>query len=173
VLITAGYIVFVLSYLLAWENLPKDQLILNRISWSTSDYVAAAAISFALYTYSLFRKGLEANVAEQIMGWAADPKNQKQLDAVLRNVLACEATGQALDVAVEYARKKLISTFEGKAGKEIAMFRKGIKAELPESVSKLFENKWFDNAVKAVSIIDGILKTLKGGNPPEPPAASE
>jgi len=166
ILIIVGWLVFVLSYLALWETHPAWQTILNRISWSTADFIALAATALALYTYHLFHKGLESPVSEQIIDYLSKPENQKKLDGLLRNVLACEATGQALDIAVEYAKKKITSSLEGQAGAQIKAFRKGIKAEFPESVQKLFENKWVENAVKAVSIIDGILKTLKGGGPP-------
>jgi hypothetical protein len=52
----AGYIVFVLTYLLIWETHPNWQLILNRISWSSSDFIGLAAAALALYSYSLFER---------------------------------------------------------------------------------------------------------------------
>lgn len=112
---------------------------------------------------SLLAQKLGSYFVEHMMDWAGDPKNQDKLDKVLRNVVATKAAGQILDTAIDYARKKLIATVEGKAGKEIAMFRKGFKGQFPDSIKKLFDNKWLDNAVKAVTLIDGILKTLKGG----------
>lgn len=171
--IVFGYVIFVTAYLLLWESYPSLQLILNRISWSTADFIALAATGLALYTYYLVEKGVSSNIPGQLMDWASDPKNQPKLNAVLRNLLACEATGQALDIAIEVAKKKITSSFEGRAGAEIKAFRKGIALEFPESVQKLFANKWFDNAVKAVGILDGLLKTLKGKGPGgqvEPPS---
>jgi hypothetical protein len=171
--IVLGYVVFVTSYLLLWEHYPAWQTILNRVSWSTADFIALAATMLALYTYYLFEKGISSNMPQQLMDWASKPENQPKLNAVLKNILACEATGQALEIAIEVAKKKITSSFEGRAGAEIKAFRKGIALEFPDSVQKLFANKWFDNAVKAVGILDGLLKTLKGkgpGDQNEPPS---
>lgn len=55
-IILAGYIAFVLMYLLVWETHPDWQLILNRISWSSSDFIGIAATGLALYSYMLFEK---------------------------------------------------------------------------------------------------------------------
>ena len=167
--IVFGYVLFVTSYLFLWEHAPAWQTILNRISWSTADFIAFAATALALYTYYLLEKGISSNVPQQLMDWASKPENQPKLNAVLKNILACEVTGQALEIAIEVAKRKITSSLEGKAGAEIKKFRKGIALEFPESVQKLFANKWFESAVKAVSILDGLLKTLKGGGkePPE------
>jgi hypothetical protein len=54
--ILVGYIAFVLAYLLLWETHPSWQLILNRISWSSSDFIGLAATGLALYSYNLFQK---------------------------------------------------------------------------------------------------------------------
>ena len=169
--IVLGYILFVTSYLLLWERQPAWQTILNRISWSTADFIALAATVLALYTYYLFEKGFSSNVPQQLMDWASKPENQPKLNAVLKNILACEVTGQALEIAVEVAKKKITSSFEGRAGSEIKAFRKNFKGQFPESIQKLFENKWVDNAVKAISLVDGLLRTLKGG--PQPPPETE
>ena len=54
--IVAGYITFVLLYLLLWETHPDWQMVLNRISWSSSDFVGVAAVALGLYSYMLFEK---------------------------------------------------------------------------------------------------------------------
>jgi hypothetical protein len=136
-------------------------------AYVTPKLIAHFMLSRDLGNSALAQK-LGSYFVEHMMDWAADPKNQDKLDKVLRNVVATKAAGQVLDTAIDYAKGKLIKTFEGKAGKEIAMFRKGIKGQMPEGLRKLFDNKWLDNAVKAVALIDGVLKTLKGGTqPPE------
>jgi len=56
VIIATSYFVFVAIYLLLWEHVPDWQLILNRISWSSSDFIGLAATGLALYSYDLFQK---------------------------------------------------------------------------------------------------------------------
>ena len=58
--IGVGWFVFVVAYLFLWEHAPHQQLILNRISWSTSDYVSLAATGLALYTYYLVQKSSQS-----------------------------------------------------------------------------------------------------------------
>lgn len=55
-----GWVVFVTAYLLMWEHMPQQQLILNRISWSSSDYISLAATGLGLYTYYLVQKGSQS-----------------------------------------------------------------------------------------------------------------
>jgi hypothetical protein len=54
--ILAGYITFLLFYLLLWELNAEWQLILNRISWSSSDFVGMAGVGIGLYSYWLLEK---------------------------------------------------------------------------------------------------------------------
>lgn len=54
--IIIGYLVFVGGYLLMWEHLPEFQLILNRISWSSADFISIAATALALYSYFLLER---------------------------------------------------------------------------------------------------------------------
>lgn len=60
VAIFVGWVAFVGIYLLAWEHAPEWQLILNRISWSSSDYISLAATALALYTYYLVQKSSQS-----------------------------------------------------------------------------------------------------------------
>jgi hypothetical protein len=55
-----GWVVFVGVYLLLWEHAPSWQLILNRISWSSADFVSLAATALALYTYYLVQKSSQS-----------------------------------------------------------------------------------------------------------------
>lgn len=54
--IAVGWVVFVGVYLLLWEHAPEWQLVLNRISWSSADFVSLAATALGLYTYYLVQK---------------------------------------------------------------------------------------------------------------------
>ena len=56
-----GWVAFVGTYLLAWEHAPAWQLVLNRISWSSSDYISLAATGLALYTYYLVQKSSQSS----------------------------------------------------------------------------------------------------------------
>jgi hypothetical protein len=56
IIIAIAYFGFVIGYLLIWEHVPDLQLILNRISWSSSDFVGLAAVGLGLYSYMLFEK---------------------------------------------------------------------------------------------------------------------
>jgi len=56
-----GWVAFVGTYLLAWERAPSWQLVLNRISWSSSDYISLAATGLALYTYYLVQKSSQSS----------------------------------------------------------------------------------------------------------------
>lgn len=56
IIIFFAYFGFVLGYLLIWEHVPDLQLYLNRISWSSSDFVGLAAVGLGLYSYMLFEK---------------------------------------------------------------------------------------------------------------------
>ena len=58
--IAVGWVVFVGVYLLLWEHAPQWQLILNRISWSSADFVSLAATGLALYTYYLVQKSSQS-----------------------------------------------------------------------------------------------------------------
>jgi len=58
--IALGWMVFVVTYLYAWEHLPEHQLILNRISWSSADFVSLAATALALYSYYLFQRSSQS-----------------------------------------------------------------------------------------------------------------
>jgi len=58
--IVVGWVVFVTVYLLLWEHAPSWQLVLNRISWSSSDYISLAATALALYTYYLVQKSSQS-----------------------------------------------------------------------------------------------------------------
>ena len=58
--IAVGWVVFVGAYLLIWEHAPSQQLILNRISWSSADFVSLAATALALYTYYLVQKSSQS-----------------------------------------------------------------------------------------------------------------
>lgn len=58
--IAVGWFVFVVGYLLIWEHLPGYQLYLNRISWSSGDFVGLAAASLSLYTYYLVQKSSQS-----------------------------------------------------------------------------------------------------------------
>jgi hypothetical protein len=58
--IAVGYLVFVVAYLFMWEHLPHDQTILNRISWSSSDFVGLAATGLSLYTYYLVQRSSQS-----------------------------------------------------------------------------------------------------------------
>jgi hypothetical protein len=60
ILIAAGWILFVGIYLLIWEHAPEWQTILNRVSWSSSDYIALAATALGLYTYYLVQKSSQS-----------------------------------------------------------------------------------------------------------------
>lgn len=55
-IIVTGYIIFVAIYLLLWETHPGWQMVLNRISWSSSDFVGVSAVALGLYSYMLFEK---------------------------------------------------------------------------------------------------------------------
>lgn len=55
-IIILGYALFVGIYLLVWETHPDLQMVLNRISWSSSDFVGVAAVALGLYSYMLFEK---------------------------------------------------------------------------------------------------------------------
>lgn len=55
-LIIIGYVTFVGLYLLLWESHPDWQLILNRISWSSADFVSVAGVALALYSYFLLER---------------------------------------------------------------------------------------------------------------------
>lgn len=55
-----GWVVFVTTYLLLWEHAPSLQLVLNRISWSSSDYISLSATALALYTYYLVQKSSQS-----------------------------------------------------------------------------------------------------------------
>lgn len=60
----AGYIMFVLLYLCLWELNPEWQVILNRLSWSSSDFVGVGGVAIGLYSYWLVEKyNKNANIA--------------------------------------------------------------------------------------------------------------
>jgi len=54
IIVFGAWIIYNVFYLTLWESLPNDQLILNRISWSSSDIVGITATSIALYSYWKF-----------------------------------------------------------------------------------------------------------------------
>jgi len=56
IIIFFAYLAFIVGYLLMWEHAPDLQLILNRISWSSSDFVGLAAVGLGLYSYMLFER---------------------------------------------------------------------------------------------------------------------
>lgn len=58
--IACSWVIFVTSYLILWEHMPREQLILNRISWSSSDFVGLAASGLSLYTYYLVQKSSQS-----------------------------------------------------------------------------------------------------------------
>ena len=165
IIIVLGWLVFVFSYLALWEHEPSWQVVLNRISWSTADFIALAATGLALYTYHLFQKGLESNIVAQFMEWAMDPKNQDALDKVIRNVLATKATGQAFEIAIELAKRELIKGFEGYYGAQKREFVKGFKGQVPDGIKVIIDHPWFDHFMKGIGVVDTILKALKGGPP--------
>ena len=59
--IACGWVIFVTSYLILWEHMPREQLILNRISWSSGDFVGLAASGLSLYTYYLVQRSSQSS----------------------------------------------------------------------------------------------------------------
>ena len=59
VVIATAWIGWVIAYLILWETQPTWQVILNRISWCSSDIVGISATAIALYTYRNWEKSTE------------------------------------------------------------------------------------------------------------------
>jgi len=173
VLIVLLFVGWDVAYLTLWYSVVPAETFLNRLSWCTAEIFAVIGLAIGVYMYQLFYKGLQSDVAGQFMEFAADPKNQAILDKALRNILKTPAVGEALDIAVEYAKKKITSSFEGRAGSEIKKFKKGMEGMVPDYVKKWLDHPWVDNGIKAIGIMEQILVRLKGGTPPEPPDQSQ